>query len=671
MTQKGFIEKRQCAAVFTVKRLEEVFPNDSTTGSIYFLRGYRCQGVIRQDTTRLLKRVLELEKPEESKKAISIKVTLQKISGSEKKLRLPNAIKANLKLETTINYTKENLNRMWRTKYTELCRNNGQTYPLEYSIGPEIKVPVSFEDLINQPVALLTYPPLSSYLDCPSFSDIRVTVYENEVMVGEQSVFNCHKVILAAASPLFDKFFTEKMDGSEKKGKIIHGVHPEIFKKILVFIYSSDYDVKDVNEASKIIEAAHRFELPDLSCYHCTDTQGYCQKFIRKNVRKLLSSEAWIHLDPESVIRTLNIDHISPPVKENLFYEAVLDWREQALYNIRSNSEDHDDPGSSHTLVDDTKKSLEKGPGYPQTEEDVEEAFEEMISLIRFNQMDTKYLFEKVEGDFEIMKSDKCKKLRLFLLLIISSMLHLPMAVPPETLFVFKTLAAIYPNKIPPPYDEREKYHSRLQLLLSTKQFFPYLRAINTVCCNKNAWLLHLFHDALQHSNVKIKHATIDFDMYTSNVKNLNTWIKHYSESVNILCIYHGNDYSSIPAARKLHLKYMTLNEIKYHCSDFDETGQALVDMHFSPLKVLITYDTSFKYFDSRSSQPPKLIVIEQKGNDNIDQGQAPQSSWYHLCADRTNRKSRMLVWELGRRDIEFSQRHLKNFKRRKGRENI
>ncbi|KAL0078130.1 BTB/POZ domain-containing protein [Phycomyces blakesleeanus] len=316
-----------------------------------------------------------------------------------------NYMSDNLLLMAASPNTPEELEKTLHEEWNNI--DAGISYPLEYSIGPEIKVPVSFEDLINQPVALLTYPPLSSYLDCPSFSDIRVTVYENEVMVGEQSVFNCHKVILAAASPLFDKFFTEKMDGSEKKGKIIHGVHPEIFKKILVFIYSSDYDVKDVNEASKIIEAAHRFELPDLSCYHCTDTQGYCQKFIRKNVRKLLSSEAWIHLDPESVIRTLNIDHISPPVKENLFYEAVLDWREQALYNIRSNSEDHDDPGSSHTLVDDTKKSLEKGPGYPQTEEDVEEAFEEMISLIRFNQMDTKYLFEKVEGDFEIMKSDK------------------------------------------------------------------------------------------------------------------------------------------------------------------------------------------------------------------------------------------------------------------------
>ncbi|OAD65251.1 hypothetical protein PHYBLDRAFT_72572 [Phycomyces blakesleeanus NRRL 1555(-)] len=119
-------------------------------------------------------------------------------------------------------------------------------------------------------------------------------------------------------------------------------------------------------------------------------------------------------------------------------------------------------------------------------------------------------------------------------------------------------------------------------------------------------------------------------------------------------------------------LKYMKLKNIFYKPSDMNETGQILVDMSFSQLKVL-------KTSESEIDDPEDIygiispfflhIVIEQIGNVGTDQVQAPRSNWYHLCVDKTNRKSRLLAWELGRRDIEFCQRYLKDFKRRKGRE--
>ncbi|KAL0078259.1 hypothetical protein J3Q64DRAFT_1850881 [Phycomyces blakesleeanus] len=126
-------------------------------------------------------------------------------------------------------------------------------------------------------------------------------------------------------------------------------------------------------------------------------------------------------------------------------------------------------------------------------------------------------------------------------------------------------------------------------------------------------------------------------------------------------------------------LKYMKLYHINFHYSGSDETGQLLVDMPFSQLKTLKAYSNTNHSDDSDIYDyiPVKHIVIEQI--ENVDsnllsqnnQGQAPQSNWYHLCADRTNRKGRNLAWELGRRDIEFAQRYYKDFQRRRRREKI
>ncbi|KAL0078108.1 hypothetical protein F4703DRAFT_1933183 [Phycomyces blakesleeanus] len=108
-------------------------------------------------------------------------------------------------------------------------------------------------------------------------------------------------------------------------------------------------------------------------------------------------------------------------------------------------------------------------------------------------------------------------------------------------------------------------------------------------------------------------------------------------------------------------LKYMTLLFISYRGSDIDKTRQILVDMPFSQLKLLKAYGNQKSY-----SLSPNLIVIEQMGNDETDQGHAPQLNWYHLCVDTTNRRNILLVWELGRCDIEFCQRYLKDFGRRR-----
>ncbi|KAL0081241.1 hypothetical protein J3Q64DRAFT_1823802 [Phycomyces blakesleeanus] len=282
-------------------------------------------------------------------------------------------------------------------------------------------------------------------------------------------------------------------------------------------------------------------------------------------------------------------------------------------------------------------------------------------------------------------------------------------------------------NVNPPSYYDQQKYQSQLQLLLSAKQFFPCLQKIH----------------------MEINQVNIIFDIVEPEMNDLNTWIKYFSESVEILHINYGSivnnfippdrrflvhcnkltelsikigsyiciekildhcpvlqllyikdsciSYPEYPQSihlphplRKLviintylltpvfnyisfrcgQLKYMELREVRYHIPENNETGQVLLDMSFSQLKVLITYGTQITKFRHRSTLP-KHIVIEQMGNNSIDQGQAPQLNWHHLCVDKTNRKSRLLAWKLGRRDIEFAHRYLQDFKRRRGKETL
>ncbi|KAL0078099.1 hypothetical protein F4703DRAFT_1878692, partial [Phycomyces blakesleeanus] len=112
-------------------------------------------------------------------------------------------------------------------------------------------------------------------------------------------------------------------------------------------------------------------------------------------------------------------------------------------------------------------------------------------------------------------------------------------------------------------------------------------------------------------------------------------------------------------SSRCRQLRYMTLDEIYYHHSDIEETGQVLVDMPFSQLKWLQTYD-----YGSTFESHPKNIIIEQMGNANSDQGRTPQLNWYHVCVDGMHEMYRLSAWELGRRDIKLAQRYLKCFRR-------
>ncbi|OAD81499.1 hypothetical protein PHYBLDRAFT_139045 [Phycomyces blakesleeanus NRRL 1555(-)] len=226
---------------------------------------------------------------------------------------------------------------------------------------------IRFEDKIRQLLCPTPSIDLSSYADSPDFSDVTIKVIKSESNDDSDSRkriqepnkymyqtlnicieklksrdFRCHKVVLAGASPWFKALFKIKMSDSNSKDVTIRGISPEMFEKILVLIYSSEYNVKDLDEASKILKVAERIEISTLcnlifaylksninnkTNYRRKDIETACKNFIKHNAATFVRSKEIIAFDSESVIKILETNNLSPPVNEEKLYDAVLSWR--------------------------------------------------------------------------------------------------------------------------------------------------------------------------------------------------------------------------------------------------------------------------------------------------------------------------------------------------------
>ncbi|KAI9016491.1 hypothetical protein CLU79DRAFT_314177 [Phycomyces nitens] len=106
-----------------------------------------------------------------------------------------------------------------------------------------------------------------------------------------------------------------------------------------------------------------------------------------------------------------------------------------------------------------------------------------------------------------------------------------------------------------------------------------------------------------------------------------------------------------------------------YNDEDNYETVKMIFDMTMTNLDTFV-----FTFTDGLINNPrsfPKHYMIEQMENDNdiLQTTQQPSRiNWYHVYCARTNRKKKVLKWELGKRDIEFCQRYLEDFDRRRKR---
>ncbi|KAL1123971.1 hypothetical protein AAG570_001741 [Ranatra chinensis] len=104
-------------------------------------------------------------------------------------------------------------------------------------------------------------------LDSGEFSDCRFIVKND----GEDKEFPAHKLILSITSSVFDCMFRKCY--VESKGVIIiDDIDPDTFYQLLVYIYSSEVNMKTIDDAVKLCNAANKYML-----FNLTDI---CFKFV-------------------------------------------------------------------------------------------------------------------------------------------------------------------------------------------------------------------------------------------------------------------------------------------------------------------------------------------------------------------------------------------------------
>ncbi|KAL0078137.1 hypothetical protein F4703DRAFT_1797158 [Phycomyces blakesleeanus] len=287
------------------------------------------------------------------------------------------------------------------------CLTDSYTYKISYyfeGINDFLSedLIVSFEVISGEPLCLPPFVDFSSYHDSSEFFDVAVKV------INTQNEHDVVAVILAATSPWIKTLFTAEMRDYNKEDVIIRGIYLEIFEKILIFIHSSVYDVKDIHEVSEITKAVDQLEL-SIIC-------NIMFRYLRSNIDitnmwpvwDLAVNNYWLTLDPETVIKVLQIDHLSPPVPEQDIYNSILSWRQNAISDTKSRIPKTVNPNTftDSAIVNqnnskETKKSL-------KSLEKIEKAFIEMIQLIRFSQMSLEYLLRDVKTNEILTKTDIC-----------------------------------------------------------------------------------------------------------------------------------------------------------------------------------------------------------------------------------------------------------------------
>ncbi|KAI9012608.1 hypothetical protein CLU79DRAFT_722236 [Phycomyces nitens] len=116
-------------------------------------------------------------------------------------------------------------------------------------------------------------------------------------------------------------------------------------------------------------------------------------------------------------------------------------------------------------------------------------------------------------------------------------------------------------------------------------------------------------------------------------------------------------------------LLFIKISNVQIIDFDWQETGKVVMDMGVSRLETLIISNIML------DSDTINYYAIEQMESTDTSpasqsiQDQPSKVKWYHVCMDKTNKRKRLLAWELGGRDIEFAQRYYSDFKRRKIRE--
>jgi hypothetical protein len=103
-----------------------------------------------------------------------------------------------------------------------------------------------------------------------------------DVTVGE-TVFQCHKIILAMKSAYFQRLLFAASEAAVQQ-VTVHDIQPDIFKKMLRFIYTGEAEL-DTGSVCTVIRASKTFELGDL--------MHVCSQFARRTIDAENYTQYW------------------------------------------------------------------------------------------------------------------------------------------------------------------------------------------------------------------------------------------------------------------------------------------------------------------------------------------------------------------------------------------
>merc|ERR1711915_906781 len=131
--------------------------------------------------------------------------------------------------------------------------------------------------------------------------------------IGDEKI-KAHRLILSARSEYFDAMFHSRMKEDADKDVEIHDCKPEIFMRVIEFLYT-DTPPEDIDEISMKL-------LPYADRYLVTSLKNHCANSMKNN------------LSPENIKEVLILAHTHhcPLLKERCFEEMTLsmfsDWDE-------------------------------------------------------------------------------------------------------------------------------------------------------------------------------------------------------------------------------------------------------------------------------------------------------------------------------------------------------
>ncbi|KAL0078265.1 hypothetical protein F4703DRAFT_1797285 [Phycomyces blakesleeanus] len=161
----------------------------------------------------------------------------------------------------------------------------------------------------------------------------------------------------------------------------------------------------------------------------------------------------------------------------------------------------------------------------------------------------------------------------------------------------------------------------------------------------------------------------VDISFVTLTSNTYDTQIPHPLKKLEITNSVASINIFSYISSRCRQLRFMSLEDIKFKESHLDTNGIILISMPLSRLDTLIAFNLGnepdyVKHYSITQTKSTNVDPINQG-----DQEKTLERRWYHTCFDKTNRKPRVLAWELGKRDIEFAERYYKDFQRRRSSE--